>query len=177
MEFTYKISKQLCLDASRFHFWRPWRKIAVACLLAYALLQIIIVSQAIRDGYLEGNSIFETLRAEPAFSNLFLLGFLILCCFIIFMSPRWSAARMYRNHPSTDGVVNVSITLEHVDVRLGNGVISCYTWPFYKYWREGKKFVSLRLKTGHFQFLPTTVLTDAQRDELHSILAASLPKK
>jgi len=91
------------------------------------------------QGWLLGRKqYFETLRAEPAFSNLFLLGFLILCCFIIFMSPRWSAARMYRNHPSTDGVVNVSITLEHVDVRLGNGVISCYTWPFYKYWREGR---------------------------------------
>lgn len=177
MEFSYRFRKQVCRDASNFHFWRPWRKIIVACLLAFAFLEIIIVSRAIMNGYSDGESVFETLRAEPASSNLFVLVFFVLCCLLIFVRPRWNAARMYRNNPSRDEIVSVSVTLEHVDVRFGSSVTSCFAWPFYKYWREGKKFVLLKLKMGQFQFLPTAGLTDAERDELRGILTAALPKK
>ena len=177
MEFSYKLNKEIYLEAFRLYHWKLWRRLVVACFVMIALLDLVVLAIITREGRSQGQQLFETLSLDPAISCLFLLVVLILVSASSIMLPQWRISRMYRKNPERDAIVTLTVTLEQFGVRLEGKGNSSFNWTLYKYWREGKNVIILALHMGQHQFIPKTDLTPTQLDELRSILSTALPKK
>src|ERR1035437_2865713 len=169
MEFSYRISEKLYLEAFYLHFWRLWRKIAYSVIVLITLLELILLFVAIKDGLSAGEGIVSTLQSDGVNGNFFLFCLLVILLGFVFLLPRWRIVRIYRKNPEREGMVLVKITSEQLDVAIEGTGNSCFKWPFYKYWREGKNVIVLTLYSGQYQLLPKIGLSEAQRDELRGI--------
>ena len=177
MEFSYKLSKDIYLEAFRLYHWKLWRRLVVACFAMIALLDLVVLAIITRAGLSEGQQLFETLSVDPAVSCLFLLVVLVLVSASSIMLPQWRISRMYRRNPERDAIVTLTVTPEQFGVAMEGEGSSSFNWTLYKYWREGKNVIVLALHMGEHQFIPKTGLTPPQLDELRSILTKALPKK
>jgi hypothetical protein len=177
MEFSYRLTEKMYLEAFSLHFWRLWRKIAFSFIAVIALLEFFFLSLAIRDGLSSGEGLFSTLESDGVTPHLFLFSLVVILSGVVLLMPRWRIIRIYRKNPERDGIILVTVTSEHLDVAIEGTGNSCFKWSFYKYWREGKNVIVLTLYSGQYQLLPKSGLSEAQQDELRGILTAALPKK
>ena len=177
MEFSYKFSKQICVDAFRFMYWTAWQKIIFIFLLAMTFWEVIFVCRNVVVYQSVGMGIIDTLTSPPTTFNLMFLITFGLWSVAMFLYPWWKAVHYYRKSPMRDRIITASVTSEHIELKFEDIASSCTQWSFYKYWQEGKNTFVMALRSGGFQFFPKTGLNEAQRVELRGILAAVLPKK
>ncbi len=85
--------------------------------------------------------------------------------------------RLYRKDPLMQGQFTVNLSQESISIQNTAGSFSKTGWNLYDYWREGKNLIMLVFHTGAFFLISTADLSDAQRDELRSILTVGFQKK
>jgi len=176
MDFSYQSSEKMYMEAFRLHYWRLMRKlvwIIAGAILIYAASILVMVL----EGLAVGVSASRTLASNPMTADLILPLSIVFVFIIVFVLPRNRVARLYRRNPARDRIVNVSVTAEHFETKIEGLGGSCFNWPFYKSWYEGKNLIVLVLQTGQYQPIPKTGLTPAQLAELRGILAMALPRK
>lgn len=101
---------------------------------------------------------------------LFLIG-------IFWIYLPYQVRRRCRKDPSQQGEMIVRLSSEGVSERSSTGSSSSRAWTVCSYWRESKRVIMLMTHSGIYFTFPKACLSNEQRDELRSILAASLRKR
>jgi hypothetical protein len=98
----------------------------------------------------------------------------------VFLYFRYVPARLrklYLNDPMMQGTFTVSLAPDSISIQNTAGSSARATWNIYERWHEGKSVVILIIRSQAYLILSVSALSDAQRTELRSILAAALPQK
>jgi hypothetical protein len=177
MEFSYRLTYQVCLDAMRLRYWRSFRKVSVGIVVAAVLFEAYVLAGSLRVALAEGASLTESIGADSNPVLAMMLLALIAVAIFAVTYPGRCARRFYSTSPARDGLVHVWLTQDRVDVKAEAGASSSYAWNFYEKWCEGKRVFVLIAKGGQFQFLPKSTLTAEQLSELRTFLGSKLPGK
>ncbi|MGB8261884.1 MAG: YcxB family protein [Terracidiphilus sp.] len=177
MDFTYTFNRGVFLNAYRFAFWRPWRKVILAGLGAIALLEVCLLSLDVMDGIAKGDMVTGTLTREPADTSLVVLAAVVFIALAMLIGPWLRALLLYRRNPVQGATIHVSLTAERVEARIEGVGRSAFNWRYYSHWRESRHVFLVFLRAGGFQFLPKDCLSSEQQSELRTLLAGSLPKR
>lgn len=186
MEFSYRIREDEFLKSEKPEMLRIYNKIFLwGCIL----LSLVFVwyelfgpdagqpnsgSQTVSGAVVQersSGSFFA--RNHPLF---IIAGVLILSwpygVFVFF--PR-RLRRKYQANASMQGDFTLNITPDAVTLQYSGGADRT-EWKVYEHWSEKKDVIWLGFPQGGHQLVGVAALSDAQRDELRSILAAHLPK-
>jgi hypothetical protein len=177
MEFSYRITNSEVREAVWLHFWNLSRKLLVGALTLITLGDIFLIYSGVKSEVAYGEGVLQALTSDSSIGQLEIFFLLIAVFAVFFVVLPWRAVRRFRKFPGSDGDLHATVTLEQLEVRVAAAGSSCFTWPLYKFWREGKKVFIVVIRSGQYQLLPKVGLTQDQRDELRSILAAALPQK
>jgi len=176
MEFSYDVSLKDAREAFWLHYWNLRTKIAMVAFLALAVADLAIMFAIVKSDMAAGKRALESFGSDPTSSFLILLAVLLFFFGYVFLLLPWIALRPIRKNPSLLAVRQASATSEYFDVQAEGGS-SRLKWSVYKYWREGKNVIILKVVSGQYQAVSKRALADAQREELRAILTAALPKK
>lgn len=84
---------------------------------------------------------------------------------------------MYRKDPRMLGQFTVNITRDSITTETSVGTLSKSSWNVYDYWSEENGVIILMFHSGAYSIVSLAGLSEAQRNELRSILSAALPKR
>jgi hypothetical protein len=116
--------------------------------------------------------------AFQAFLDYWTLPLSIGLLLFISISQPMILRRQYRRDPLMLGQFTVNITPESISTQNTAGTSIQYAWNRCVFWYEVKDVVVLLFRRPYTRFLISLAgLSEAQRNELRGILAASLPKK
>ncbi len=117
--------------------------------------------------------IMEPKRSASVFDGLLALG---LFGFWWVYLPYRERTR-YRKDPGQRGENVVQLSPEGISEKSSRGSNASHPWTLCADWRESKRVIVLKTKSGIFYMFPKSCLSSEQLEELRSTLAAHLPKK
>ncbi len=189
MEFSYRISEAEYLSAAKLRLKAGARARLIKHILLWAValgclvLLTSIFYQHMHQPPTELQEPVETAAPEHATVGQ-LVGKVVPAIlvvgawfFFMFRLQPMLLRRRYRKDPSMQGQFTVDITPESIGTQNTAGTSGRTGWNIYDYWREGKDIILLVFHSGAYLLLSVADLSEAQRDELRGILAATLPKK
>lgn len=197
MQFSYKVSEEdyrraLQLRVARGIALNP-RKLAlfwVFVLICLVLLWTIVQPKS-RSGNpssqpavteMEPPSPAANPHPKPMLHALIVnLGpfLLILALWMVMLGKSNSSrpAHLYHRDPAMQGTYTLDVTPAAISMENTSGTSSKSVWNMYEYWREGNGVVILVMRSTAYFIISLAGLSEAQRNELRSILASLLPKK
>jgi hypothetical protein len=122
-------------------------------------------------------------HGNPASTSSFWLNigpFVLLAglwAFLFFRFVPGRLRKLYLKDPMMQGRFTVSVSPDSISTQNTAGSSAHATWNIYERWHEGKSLIVLILRSQTHLTLNLAALSDAQRTELRSILAATLPQK
>ena len=176
MEFSYSLTLQDAREAFWLHYWHTRSKIVVGLFSILLLADVVFISLGVMSDVSAGVGVFQSLTSDAMSTFLILLAVLLFFFGYLYFLVPWVALRPIRKNPALLAVRQASITSEHFDVQAEGGS-SRLKWSMYKYWREGKNVIILKLIAGQYQAVPKRELSKAQYQTLRDTLAAALPQK
>jgi hypothetical protein len=198
MEFSYKLTEAEYLKASKLRL-RSARKgstvkmvlIWVVILISLTLLWEVVTRSALTPAVNpSAPAATSSESATPANTQqktdlpialLINLGPLLLLVAVWFtlvtLQLPARLRRMYRNDPAAQGLFTVDITPHSFVLKNTAGISSEITWNIYERWIDGGDLILLVNYSQAALTLSLAGLSDMQRIELRSILAAVLPAK
>lgn len=176
MEFSYSLTLQDAREAFWLHYWNLRTKIVVSVFSLLLLADIAFITLGVASDVSAGKGIFQSLSSDATSTFLILLVVLLFFFGYLVLLMPWIALRPLRKNPALLVVRRASMTSESFDVQAEGGS-SRLNWKLYKYWREGKNVIMLKVITGQYQTMPKRGLSEAQLMELRGILTAALTLK
>jgi hypothetical protein len=188
MEFSYTISEAEYLRARKLPSKSPAQIISLATranFLFWLFLFVLLVILWTFVNLISRPPQSQRVSAHPHPAGL--LGSLIVCpisvaifcifAFLFFGIGPLRARRQYRKDPFLQGQSTVDLNAQWISIRNSAGASSQHVWNLYLYWRERKNLIVLVRPSREFLILNLAALSDPQRTQLRSILAAALPQK
>jgi YcxB-like protein len=176
MEFTYSLTLREAREAFGLYFWNLRRKIALGVLAFAVLTSIAGLFFVVVGDMSQGISLDRSLSSSAANTMLIVLAVLLfLLAYIFFLVP-WIVLRPLRRNPALLSVRRATADAEAFAVEIEGGS-SRMNWTLYKFWREGKNVIIVKLISGQYQMVSKRALSQGQLEELRGILTAALPKK
>jgi hypothetical protein len=196
MEFKYTLNETEYLLASKIAVKKPKRPWARVLSYAYPTCLLLIVWGSFLLGMILERSDLVGITARdlgeghpaqgiipaPLLSasivpacGLFCL-FMIVLRILLRLPNRKLRQDHFRNDPGCQAETTVTATREFIAFRSATGS-SDSTWGCYSTWAERGGILILVTRAGVRKILKTADLSEAQRAELHSILATALPQK
>ncbi len=193
MEFSYKLSEAEYIQASKLGRKASSRSVFkvvlfwVFILICLMLLWAVVQKSRQRTSDLDQQAAVKSQangpesRVSVTHALLVNIGPFVLLggiwVFVLFNLGPIRLRRIYRKDPFVQGECTVNLTSESILVRNTAGTSSQTGWNVYKSWREGNGIIVLVFHSGACFGMSLAGLSNPQRDELRSILAAALPKK
>ena len=176
MQFSYSCTFAEAREAFWLFFWTPVRKITVGLLSLIMFGEITFAAILLREDLAAGLNLGQILRSDSAGMLGWLLGAPLFFVLYVFVFVPWRCLRPIRKNPSLLNTRQASVTSDQFEVQAEGGS-SSLKWAMYKYWREGKNVIILKVISGQYQMISKTGLSEAQLDQLRNILIAALPRK
>jgi hypothetical protein len=200
MEFSYTISEAEFIQAWKLRMKSVRKRSALRkvifwsfILVCLLLLWVVVQQKSNHAGNqppaseMSNNcsaaSVNPPTHGNPFLTSSFWLNvgpFVLLASLWVFLFFRFVPARLrklYLNDPVMQGTFTVSVAPDSISVQNNAGSSGRATWNIYERWHEGKSVIILIIRSQTYLILSVSALSEAQRAELRSILAAALPKK
>lgn len=192
MEFSYRITEAEYLQASKLKPLTSFLSIALRAVkwmilfwVAVFVGLVLLWAAVERSGPPRPAAQHAAAKGAPrgsllkgvlvAFGPVVLIGGGSIC--LIFGVERMLARRKYRNSARMQGQFTVIITPGSICVRDFEGASTQAGGDLYEWWYEEKGLILLRLRSGACSVVSLAGLSEAERVDLHGMLAATLPKR
>lgn len=178
MEFSVRVSERDYLDAFTLKRRSGMRVAARAALVAFAGLAwtaVIgaLVVQQVRSHDEDAMQQAISLRVNILPAALVLTGFVALVWVVV----PWLVRRQFRKNPNLQADFFIALTDAGITQRSSMGSSADTRWNAFKSWRESETILILEFPSNLYLVLPKTGLTEAQRQELRSIVSSKLPQR
>jgi hypothetical protein len=177
MEFDYVATDEEVREAYWLYFWNIPRKLFLSALALVFISDFYLLLDGVRAAQSGGEDIAHALRSDNLEGSAWLLVLIVVVCFLFLVVSPWLAVRRYRKFPGSAEVHHATVTSEELEIRVRTAGLSRFRWEQYKFWREGKRVIIVAVRSGPYQTLPTSGLSEDQCIEFRNILTAALPKK
>ncbi|HUX45164.1 MAG TPA: hypothetical protein VMV57_10475 [Terracidiphilus sp.] len=180
MEFSYRITEADYVSAWRLRCKAASPSSILKTILFWIFILFCLVllwMVLLQDARSPTDSSFPS--SVGSWGNPFPL--VVSVALVIFLRFAYYAPRqvrgLYKKDPVMHGQFTVNITPDFISMRSTAGFSAQSAWSILDFWREGKDLLLVVFHSGAYYTISLAGLSEPQRTELRSILAAALPKK
>jgi hypothetical protein len=188
MQFTYRLTPADCATAARIKFLQKQTRTIqdlVALLIMCGTWLVVFTGMLLERFFiLRSRGIHP--RTIPGTDHVllwslipgFFLGWLSMIAVLVAVNvlKKRQLAEQLRANPALHADTTATFTPEYVSFESATGS-SRAIWDLFEAWTEQNDVVILAMRNGTRAPVKISSLDQSQRNELHSILAAALPKR